>query len=1005
MRRYLLFLGLWVGAGSGTAPAAEPPDPYYPDPAQSDKPSPGKQPPEVLQEKGFQPPEEMERRKFPALQGPGKGRRPWARRMTGRGKAENPRDTLDPAVIEAEPVVLRDSLNFLNIASSGRDLWAVTEQGGIYHSPDGGAGWERQQPSLYYGLQLTAPILRRVLFADPRNGFLAGDQGNFMVTRDGGRQWDSRRVSEDPPDFRSMTVLDSDHVELVGSDATRYITEDGGDSWREARDINPVSLVSQSLGKGGATYYAGSAGAFYIREKGGDKWQYRPVPGAVDLYAVHFIDSTRGMVAGSHGFMARTSDAGVSWKVMALGVPEKILALDFRNEKNGFAAGEKGLLYETRDGGLSWVRASRKPGEGGNSAYLRFPPPGYFLSLLLIAGLLLPALRTRPLEQVKESIADQLVSDKPLESDGLDVLGLARRADALAAFLSNPRTEPPITFGILGEWGRGKSSLMNLLRARLSRESFNPVWFNAWHHQSEENLLASLLETIRRTRVAPWWTLDGLRFRWNLTLIRMLRDRQNDWVLLLTGLVVFLVLCRWNPLHLEWSLASVKALVDDGVENTRWMTRMMEGGTLLMTALPLGVSLLTFGRIARKVLVVFQAKPARLLAGLAGKSSLQDMSGKIGFREEFRREFGEVAEALKHAPLIIFIDDLDRCEPVKVMEILEAINFLVTCGPCYFVVAMDKRQITRAIIVHNEKEIQLFQEGGEAHAQEYLEKIINIEVSVPEPDAEAYRRLMTIRQVHKAAASGSRGYEVVKNLPVYLLLGFLLYTSGALLRAPSEDTAGMGASGDSAAVIQATPAATSPAPAPPVLAGNLPRFPFAWDNGAPVFRPQDQAPWSRPFAVAVPVLAGGFFLWACLAWFFQKRRKVFMDSSEFLKAVDDWYPLIFLGAKTPRSVKKFLNRMRFLAVLRRNAPLPGLGGRDMGDGELVALASVELGMRALLDGQPITRENLEKFAGLLRTKYGASPVVDRVEELCKGGDMNRLMHQFEFLGANVRVNA
>ena len=56
---------------------------------------------------------------------------------------------------------------------------------------------------------------------------------------------------------------------------------------------------------------------------------------------------------------------------------------------------------------------------------------------------------------------------------------------------------PPLTIAVTGEWGSGKSSLMNLLRVDLRRYGFRPVWFNAWHHQKEENLLASLLEMVR----------------------------------------------------------------------------------------------------------------------------------------------------------------------------------------------------------------------------------------------------------------------------------------------------------------------------------------------------------------------------------------------------------------------------------------------------------------------------------------------------------------------------
>ena len=81
----------------------------------------------------------------------------------------------------------------------------------------------------------------------------------------------------------------------------------------------------------------------------------------------------------------------------------------------------------------------------------------------------------------------------------------------LSRFLRNENTEPPLTIAVTGEWGTGKSSLMTLLRDDLLRRGLRPVWFNAWHHQQEEHLLASLLATVRTEAIptlaqpVTWW--------------------------------------------------------------------------------------------------------------------------------------------------------------------------------------------------------------------------------------------------------------------------------------------------------------------------------------------------------------------------------------------------------------------------------------------------------------------------------------------------------------------
>lgn len=921
------------------------------------------------------------------------------------------------------PYPVRDSLHIMDISAVDEHLWLVTTQGAVLHSANDGLTWERQWPVDRGDSRTPAHRLTRVQFLDTAVGFLGGSDGAVLRTRDGGQTWQSG-ILPAGGDVRDLHFLDSLKGLVLESGNRAYLTTDGGRTWRLAESLSGLSLgtVGKVPMDGGIAYlyFAGLDGCVLGPGPESSSPARYWVPGRPALRTARFLDTSLGFAAGDRGILARTRDGGGTWDTLRLltagasvagagsrvaDSTAKILALDFLNRRHGFAVGEKGLLFETRDGGRTWRKASRSLDQAGIGSYLRFPPPGYFLLLLVILLLVWPVIRSPRVEVVQESIADQLVSDRPLEDDRFDVLGLCRKADALAAFLGNPRTEPPLTFGIMGEWGRGKSSLMNLLRHRLGRDGFTTVWFNAWHHQSEESLLASLLETIRRTRIAPWWTLDGMRFRLQLSMRRALHGREGDWVLLLSSLVAFLVLCRWNPLGFQWSLEALGAYVD-GIGEKGWLKKLTDGGALLVTMLPLGVTLLSFWRIVRKALVVFNAQPSRLLADLAGKTTLRDMSEKVGFREEFRREFSEVALALRHAPLVVFIDDLDRCRPEKVMEILESINFLVTCGPCYFVVAMDKRQITRAIIVNDERVIELFKDQGEAHAQEYLEKIINIEVPVPEPGPEAYQRLMTLQETPAKAADrdGDRRWQVVlKNLPLYLLVSFLVYLSGALLRAPSP--APLAAqSPDVAAKVGDTAAAyLADFPSAPSLEAALP---FSWDPaGAPMFQSGNQAPWTRPFAVAVPALFGSLLAWAALAWYFQRRRRYFRDSADFLKAVDDWHPLIFLGAKTPRAVKKFLNRLRFFAVLRRNAQNTESEPGRMGDGELVALASLELGVRMMQDGQSVSVDNLRKFATFLQEIHPKSNLHIHIQTLISREDIIPMLKEFGSLGANVRVNS
>ena len=70
--------------------------------------------------------------------------------------------------------------------------------------------------------------------------------------------------------------------------------------------------------------------------------------------------------------------------------------------------------------------------------------------------------------------------------------------------------------------------------------------------------------------------------------------------------------------------------------------------------------------------------------------------------------------------------DLDRCTPSNLMEVLDSINFLATAGPCFIIFGMDDDKVVEIVAKKRESD--------EERARQYLQKLINITVPVPEID-------------------------------------------------------------------------------------------------------------------------------------------------------------------------------------------------------------------------------------------------------------------------------
>lgn len=86
--------------------------------------------------------------------------------------------------------------------------------------------------------------------------------------------------------------------------------------------------------------------------------------------------------------------------------------------------------------------------------------------------------------------------DIPVEDFDGELLGLREYADSLTEFIL--RCETPMTIALQGDWGSGKTSLMNLIKKNIEskRDKIETIWFNTWQYSqfgNEDELAVSLL--------------------------------------------------------------------------------------------------------------------------------------------------------------------------------------------------------------------------------------------------------------------------------------------------------------------------------------------------------------------------------------------------------------------------------------------------------------------------------------------------------------------------------
>ena len=803
---------------------------------------------------------------------------------------------------------------------------AVGLTGTVVRSDDGGDHWE-------VAFSDSETPWRAVAFGDFDHALAVGNDGSVLRTADGGKTWRASSVTDET--LTGVAFGDPQHAVAVGSTILR--STDGGATWSV---VGPAKLpgLLQSVAFAPKdpqqrVIAVGTAGTILLSPDGGETWTAQKSNDPASLRAVAFADSRRVTVVGDNGTILLSSNGGETWPTKS-SVGTHLSSVAFGDPEHGIAVGEGGTILTSRNGGETWTPIR----------YTRYPAPLFLLLTLGAVGFGLAwavyAWREPPVEQRKASVTDLLGSDRPLRPGDRGAARLGHIAAGISRFIRNRNTQPPLTIAITGEWGTGKSSLMSLLHDELAGRGFRPVWFNAWHHQHGEQLLASLYANIRAQGIPPFFSLEGLDFRYDLLRIRARRS----WIrvaLMLLGLGFAL---NYFRCHIE----SGQFLVGlAGLSAGEFVEQLKHVSALAGVVTPMVVVL--------QALRGFGVDPKTLL-GAVRLDRDRAVSAVPGSRFRFATEFSDVTEALKPRPLVIFIDDLDRCNPENVLEVLETVNFLVSEGECYIVLGLSRPWVETAVGLGFEQiaaetpdsspgtaETAANGDGARAPAEtdprdkrrrfarHYLEKLVNIEVPVPALDESAStdilapdapeKPLRRARALQKAGRFVSQSWLPV--LAIAMVVGGWYLATGAPDIIPKQETS-----------PQALPALTPTAVAAGVALPSVPG-----PSGRPTPTEERAATPARFVPGATDALAGvrvllpavlGMLALLTLVVVLVIRRARLQtdDSNDFREALKIMRPWIILGHPTPRLLKRYVNHVRFIAMRQRTDPEPeSLGQR------------------------------------------------------------------------------
>ena len=226
------------------------------------------------------------------------------------------------------------------------------------------------------------------------------------------------------------------------------------------------------------------------------------------------------------------------------------------------------------------------------------------------------------------------LTDQPIRKVNSDLLEAEKYATALSSFILESDT--PLTIGIQGEWGTGKTSLMYMLKEKIENitEEENYAiatsWVNTWEY--------SMFKGVDQTTPA---VLKGM--------LEKLKESCGD----------------------NWTLT-------DDVEN-----KIKKIGNFL-------------GNVANQLISSQTGVNVKDAAGSDSSSFMTDIAEiKFDIKEVIAQLITD--EKNPYQKVVFFIDDLDRIEPSDAVEVLEALKNIFDIHNCIFILAIDYDVVVKGL--------------------------------------------------------------------------------------------------------------------------------------------------------------------------------------------------------------------------------------------------------------------------------------------------------------------
>jgi len=297
-----------------------------------------------------------------------------------------------------------------------------------------------------------------------------------------------------------------------------------------------------------------------------------------------------------------------------------------------------------------------------------------------------------------------------------------------------------------GPWGAGKTSLLRLMENALRNinlsiggepREWTVVWFNAWRNRHLDPAWWPLMERVYQETVNHTASPTETRLQ------------ESWWRARITGLGQYVLAIGVAFVLLGLGMLAVSSRGEGDLF-----------GSLIGLIGTVSTIIGFVGSIVSIVLAVSRSVSSGSAASAQNFLRLaQDPMEKV------RVHFSEILDRV-NGPVMVLIDDMDRCQPEYVVRLLESIQTLFNDSRVFYVIAADRRWLYECFEIVYQNFTKSIREPGRRTGYLFLEKIFQMSISVPAMSAETQKAYLDTLYRGERADAGQKIAEAAREAEV-----------------------------------------------------------------------------------------------------------------------------------------------------------------------------------------------------------------------------------------------